>query len=102
MNEKEEKTDIEVLLHEHESVSQGIRSQIESNEKIMSLGLTVLGAGTVYGLKEKINEMFFLLPIGVFGLMLYTIFINTVAMSYGGYKQYLEERINALLRKKLL
>jgi hypothetical protein len=93
---------LEVLMKEYEAAWQQIQTRAGINEKIVGLGLTVLTAGLVYGIKEKVGEMLLVVPVGFFGIMFYSVFITTDIMSLGGYRRHLEERINAILGENVL
>ncbi|MGD0627271.1 MAG: hypothetical protein ABSB32_21530, partial [Thermodesulfobacteriota bacterium] len=102
MDGREIEAKLEVLLKDYETNWQQIQMRIGINEKIVGFGLTVLGAGLIYGIKEKVVEILLPLPVGVFGLIFYSVFITTDIMSLGGYRRYLEERINTILGENVL
>ena len=62
----------------------------------------MLGAGLVYGIKEKINEILLVLPIGLYGVMFYAVLNTFIVMTLGGHKKYLAERINTYFGEELL
>jgi len=101
MNE-EEKLKIELLIKECESTGQAIRTMLLTNEKVMALGFTIISTGLVYGIKEKVSEILLFLPLAVFAVLFYGIRITAEIMSLGGYKRYLEENINSILRENVL
>lgn len=101
-NLNKEELIIEVLIRECETVGQQINTFILANQKTIGLGLAVLSAGLVYGLKEQIKEVLLFLPIAAFGILFYGIRIITETMCLGGYKHHLEETINRILGKNIL
>jgi len=100
--DKREELKIELLIKECDSVGQEIKTLFLASEKVIGLGLAIIAAGLTFGLKEKINEILLFLPIAVLGVMLYGVHIFTELMSLGGYKCYLEERINTILGENIL
>jgi hypothetical protein len=68
----------------------------------MAVGLTVLSAGFVYGIKENLEEILLVLPIGLYGVIFYAIFNTTIVLTLGGHKKYLAERINTYFGEELL
>jgi len=101
MDEKE-KLEIEILVKECDSVGQEIRTLFRTSEKIIALGIGIIAAGLTLGLTEGINEILLFLPVAVLGVFFYAVLINTELMSLGGYKRYLEERINIIFRENIL
>lgn len=101
MNPDEEKK-IDLLLKEYEIISQEIEKRIGRSDKIIGYGLTILGVGIVYGLKEGINEIILAIPLGFFGVMFYAVFNTTIVMTLGGYRRSLGERINAFFDENIL
>lgn len=94
MNEKEK---IDILLKVYEITGHEIQTRAGTNQRILGLGLTVLGAGFIYGVKEGVKEILLLVPVGLFGVMFHSIFLTTGIMTLGGYRRYLEEKINTIL-----
>lgn len=100
--DKKEEIKINLLIKECDSVGQGIRTLFLSSEKLIALEFTIIAAGLTIGIKEKINEILLFLPIAAFGVLLYGIHIYTELLSLGGYKRYLEEKINITLGENVL
>ncbi|MFA7060827.1 MAG: hypothetical protein WC156_08420 [Pedobacter sp.] len=101
MNEEQEKRS-NVFLAEYKIVSDEIKERIGRSDKIIAVGLTVLSAGFVYGIKEKIEIIFLVLPIGLYGVIFYAIFNTTIVMTLGGHKKYIAERINTYFGEEIL
>jgi hypothetical protein len=97
-----EKLRSEILVKEYEIIGQATRTLFLSSEKAIALGFTILGTGFIIGIKEKIEYMLLFLPFAVFGVLLYDINIATELGTMGGYKRYLEERINSELKERIL
>lgn len=101
MNGQQEKR-ANLLFAEYKILLDEIRERIGRSDKIMATGLTVLGAGLVYGIKEKVNEILLVLPIGLCGVIFYAIFNTTIVLTIGGHRKYLAERINSYFGEELL
>jgi hypothetical protein len=65
--------DREALQREYERVASDIRGIETSNDKAIGFGLTVVGVGLAYGIKEDIAVVFPFLPIALIGVFLYGI-----------------------------
>lgn len=101
-NDENEKLKINMMAKECDSIGQAVRNFILGEERIIALGLTIMGAALAYGLKEKINEILLILPIAVFGVMIYGSRLFHELMSMAGYKKYLEEKINNKVGENIL
>jgi hypothetical protein len=101
MNEQEEKK-VDVLLAEYKILSEEIKERIGRSDKIISVGLTIVGAGVVYGMKENMKEILIFLPIGLYCVIFYAVFNTTIVMTLGGYRKYLAEKINICFDEELL
>jgi hypothetical protein len=92
----------DLLTKEHELISNHIHEQISSNEKFVSLGLTILGAGFFLSYKENILLVIHLITIAFGGLILYGIFHFIFTFSNIGYLKNIENKLNTLLGERLL
>lgn len=101
-SKKENDFELQALLKAYEIAGQEIISLTAKTEKVIGLGFTLLGALILYGLKEQIKEVLILAPVGAFVIALYSISVFLAVMALGGYKKYLEERINTILGKEIL
>lgn len=93
---------IETLAKECERVAADIRHFEAMTEKFTGLGITIIGAGFAYGLAQNVNEIFFVLPVGLFGI--YYVFIERMRtiLWLGAYKRALEDKINELAKDTVL
>ena len=89
---------IEILAKECERIAADIRHFEAMVEKFTGLGITIIGAGFAYGLAQNVNEIFFVLPVGLFGI--YYVFIERMRtiLWLGAYKRALEDKINELAK----
>jgi len=101
MNKKEE-LKIEILMKEYECVGQKIEALFLTSERIIGLGIVVIVAMLTFGLERKINSILLFLPVAFLGVLLYGVHVFTELTSLGGYKRYLEERINTIFEENLL
>ena len=92
----------DLLTKEHELISNHIHQQISSNEKFVSLSLTILGAGYFLSYKENISFMIHLITIALGGLILYGIYHFVFTFSNVGYLKKIENELNNLLGERLL
>jgi hypothetical protein len=88
--------DREALQREYERVASDIRGIETSNDKAIGFGLTVVGVGLAYGIKEDIAVVFPFLPIALIGVFLYGILQYHNLFWLGGYKRAVEEKINEI------
>lgn len=100
--DSKEKLQIELLQKEYDNVWQGIRNLSLAGSKVIALGLTIIAAGLTLGVKEKILDILLLLPIAIYGVLFYGIHISTELISLGGYKRYLEEKLNGITGNNIL
>ncbi len=93
---------LELLTKEHEHAWEDIRLFMGTNEKVMGLGFTLLGTGLALGFKEQIKEIMIFLPIAVLAILFYSMYNLNVIMTLGGYKKYIEEKINNEINENIL
>jgi hypothetical protein len=87
---------LDALIKESERLSADIRSLEAMNEKFLGFGITIIGAGLAYGIKEEVAPMFPGLPIALFGVLYMMLDRLRSMMWLGGYKREIEDRINSL------
>jgi len=83
-----------VLLKQYELLTEDIRVLMTSNDRLISVGFTILGAAYAFGMKEPSDTVKLALPFFVFSVVFYTLFIYTNVFALGGHKQFIEEQIN--------
>jgi len=93
---------IDVIAREIDRVCADIRHLESMVDKFVGFGMTIVGAGLAIGLVSKTNEVFFALPIGIFGI--YFMFLDRMRsiLYLGAYKRALEEKLNALAKTAVL
>ena len=94
--------DRDVLMKEYERLCDDIRSIEAMNNRVVGLGLTVVGTGFTYALKENQEASFIYLPILLFGVFFFAALQYYDVYWMGGYKLSIENRINELSKKILL
>lgn len=92
----------DVLLQEYLRLCAEIRSIESTNEKVISLALTVLGFAAAFGIARDISIAFLLLPVAFIGLMTFAAMNYVSIFSLAGYKKHLEDLINEVAGEKLL
>jgi hypothetical protein len=87
---------IEVLVNESDRVSTDIRQLESMVDKFIGFGIALIGAGFTYGVAQHAEEVFFLLPVAMFGI--YYIFFDRMRtiLWLGAYKRAVEDKINEL------
>lgn len=91
-----------VLLEEYQRLCVDIRSIESANEKILGLGFALIGLAATAGIYQKVDPIFFVLPIAVVGLIAYATVSYLCIYSMGGYKRHLEDRLNERIGERLL
>jgi hypothetical protein len=97
MDDGVDKRRCDVLLQEYDRTSKDISAMMGKNEQIVTIGLALLTFGFTFGLKEHIRVVFLIIPIGVLIFLYYTVFVYSMIMWLGGYRRWLEQRINQAL-----
>jgi hypothetical protein len=87
---------IEALVKDCERVASDIRQLEAMVDKFIGFGITIVSAGFAYGVSSRITEIFFILPVAMFGI--YYVFIERMRtiVWLGAYKRALEDKINLL------
>lgn len=101
MDDKE-KLKLELIIKEHDSIGQATRTLFLSSQTVLGIGLTIIVTVFTIGLREKINEIFIFLPYAIYLVFFYWIHLVFQLASFGGYKGYLEERINTFFGENLV
>ncbi len=91
-----------VLLKEYERVCTDVRTIESQNDKIVGFGLTIVGAGAAFGLNQKLNEVFLVLPFLFVAVFIYAVLQYHNVFWLGGYKRALESKINKIAGATLL
>ena len=94
MSKDLEQTQIDVLSKENDRLSTDIRGLEAMNDKFASIGVTVIGAAFLYGIEKHLVEMFFVAPVAIFALLLFTLDRLRSMAWLGGYKHAVEDAIN--------
>lgn len=93
---------LSVLKSEYERMCTEIRSVEANNEKTVAFGLSIITAAFAVGAAQHVCEIFFIIPIAITGVFFYAVLMYTFVFSMGGYKAFLEERLNELMGSQFL
>ncbi len=94
--------DRKTLEDEYQRLASDIRGIETGNDKAVALGLTVIGAGFAYGIKENVSYVFPFLPVALIGVFLYGTLQYHNLFWLGGYKRAVEEKINELAGRTVI
>jgi hypothetical protein len=94
--------DRETLQKEYERLATDIRGIETANDKAIGFGLTIVGLGLAYGIKENLALVFIFLPIALMGVFLYGTLQYHNLFWLGGYKRAVEEKINELAGRSVI
>lgn len=98
----ESSKNVDVLLKEHEAICSQIREMVSYSDRIFGLGVTILGAVFVYGIKESAHAITMATPFAVSMLLLFCLSIYSAILSLGGYRRYLEDKLSRAIGETLL
>jgi hypothetical protein len=101
-NSPEDIRDRETLQKEYERLATDIRGIETANDKAIGFGLTIVGLGLAYGIKENLALVFIFLPIALMGVFLYGTLQYHNLFWLGGYKRAVEEKINELAGRNVI
>jgi hypothetical protein len=90
------------LMKSYEMAASEIRDTANANDRLVAMGIAAIGAGVSYGLVSGKSEVFLALPILLVSVYVYAILNHHNISFLGGYKRFLEDRINALAGDTLL
>lgn len=90
--EQREVAALRVLELDYNTTSEEMRTQITSLDRILSIGLTVLGGIATIGFIKKIDWALVFLPMGLGGILLYGLFVQTTILTLGGYRKHLAQQ----------
>jgi SAM-dependent methyltransferase len=93
---------IDVLLKEHEIVCTQIREMVSYSDRILGVGVTILGAVFLYGIKEKVNEITIATPFALTFLLLFCSSVFSAILTLGGYRRYLEDAFESQFGEQIL
>lgn len=79
-----------------------IRAVESNNEKAIAFGLSIITAAFSIGVAQHVTAIFLIIPEALVGVFLYATTLYTYVFSMGGYKAYLEDRLNGLAGQKIL
>jgi hypothetical protein len=91
-----------LLVQEYQRLCSDIRGIESGNEKLLGLGFTLISLAAAGGVRADVNEVFFLLPIAVVGVFAYVAVSYNSLYAMGGYKQMIEEILNAAAGETVL
>jgi hypothetical protein len=90
------------LLTAYECAHSEIIAMQKKADAVVTIGLALSTAALTFGVNQEIKDIFLFVPFAAFSLLLYMIFMYTIVLSLGGYKKYLEERINIEIGSSIL
>lgn len=85
---------LDVLLKEHSITCSQIHQMVNYSDKMVSISVGGIGLAFLYGVKESSAIAVATLPFIALGLMSYFCSVFYSIAVLGGYRKYLEERIN--------
>jgi hypothetical protein len=92
----------EMLRSEYERMCVEIRAIEANNEKAIAFGLSIISAAFAVGIAQHVREIFFIVPVAIVGVFFYAVLMYTYVFSMGGYKAFLEDRLNELMGSRFL
>jgi hypothetical protein len=101
-NSSDDIRDRETLQKEYERLATDIRGIETANDKAIGLGLTIVGLGLAYGIRENLALVFIFLPVALIGVFLYGVLQYHNLFWLGGYKRAVEEKINDLAGRNVI
>lgn len=87
----------DVLLKEYEITCSQIREMVSYSDRMFSLGVTLVGAVFLYGIKEKLAGVIVTVSFVSITLLLFLTTVYTAIFSLGGYRLYIAEQLNQLM-----
>lgn len=97
-----EQKKLDVLLHEHEQTCSQIHQLVNSTDKMASLASAAIGFTFLYGIQQNLTLVVVSVPYLIAGLLLYYASVFNAVHTLGGYRKYLEKRINFFVADRLL
>lgn len=94
--------ELEILKTEYIRTFDEIKLLMESNDKNLGLGITILTGFAIFLPDDKSKEFTLLFPVLIFALFFYGVYTYNNILIMGGYKKYLEEKINKLANSNIL
>lgn len=102
MTSAEAKQRYVVLAAEYERVSATILAQESQSDKILNIGVTIISLSAAAGVAQKVYGVFFLVPVAIVTITLYTLMTYFYIQSLAGYKRHIEALINEYVGQQLL
>jgi hypothetical protein len=91
-----------VLLSEYSRVCSAIQTIEAQMDKLLNVGVALVTFGAAVGIAQQVAAVFFVLPIALIAVTLYTTLMFYYLQRLGGYKQHIEELINEAIEEELL
>ena len=93
---------VDAALRAYDSAhAEGVSMQRKADAAV-GFGLAFVSAAMSLGLYQGIKEAFFFVPLASLSILLYMVLVYTIVLALGGYRRFLEERINEVLGRALL
>jgi len=74
---------------------------ITLSARVVAIGSGLVLTGLALAIREKIYEVIMFLPVLMFSLCFYYLNLHTAVREMGGYKRYIEERINEIVGEQI-
>jgi len=97
----DEKDKLYALIEQCKSIDAKITSYHVISARILGIGMAIVSAILAVSVKEKNYTILLLLPIALYAIFFYWLNINSWILAQGGYKKYLEEKINTMCHEPL-
>jgi hypothetical protein len=91
-----------VLIEEHRAICDQIKEVVSYSDKMLALFLTVTGVLVGYGMKENMPVIIVMASFLVMLLMLFALTMNSAMLTLGGYRMYIEDKMNTCLGKDVV
>ena len=93
------KEQFDILKSEYDEISKRIYEIMLHQERLLNYSLLLFGAIITYGVTSKITVLNIFYPLGVFIVYFYTMYYITQIHALGGYRKFIEEKLNILSDK---
>jgi hypothetical protein len=93
---------LQLLFRDYEMAASEIRVIVGATDRLLAIGLGAVGAGVSYGLVASKSEIFLVLPVLLASLFIYATLNHHNIAWLGGYRRFLEDRMNHLCGEKVL
>ena len=96
------KEKVEIMLSEYRDCWNQIRHFTGAADRALTLGATVISSLLFFGVKEKVLEIYFLMPIATGIVFFYWFYLTAEILTMGGYRKSIETKINEEIGESVL